>query len=205
MRKSLTIGALVLSGLLAHSAARADITLFFDPTPSNVGIGDVFSVDIKSTLQPSGPGIVDDIVSAFDFNIDFDSAILAAQSVAFGNSLDGGFGFSLQFSDLSVLGTAQVQEVSFLSDATLAASQQPGPITLVTLEFEALSAGSSALDIMFNGIQDVKGRSNTILTVLTPDGTVNVAPAVPVPATVALLLLGLSGIWGASKRRLSLG
>ncbi|MCG6971385.1 MAG: cohesin domain-containing protein [Gammaproteobacteria bacterium] len=185
------------------------ISIDFNPTNSSVFVGDAFDVDVVvSGLETGG---IDEIVSAYDLFIGYDSAIVAATAVSFGAYLDDVLfpGFTLQAEDLQTAGQINIAETSLLTDEDLLALQQPDSFTLATLSFTALSAGIS--DLLFDlhpllGINnDVKGRNGALIPVAMGTGTISVASkpiSVPEPGTLALLLAGLL-IFSVSSRSIS--
>ncbi len=191
---------LLISCLFKVSSASA-IMIDFLPTSSSVEVGAAFEVDVViSDLAAAG-----EIVSAYDLNVSYDATNLLATGVTFGSYLDDPFfpGFTLQDSVLTTAGLVNFSELSFLSDAELAA-QQPDSFTLATLSFEALSVGSSSLLFVpdpFFGI-DIKGNLFSVLPVTT--GTVSVmvnAPAVAIPEPSSLALFALSFLFIGMSRR----
>lgn len=186
---------LLISCLLKVSLASA-IMIDFMPTHSSVEVGTAFEVDVViSDLFAAG-----EIVSAYDLTVLYDASNILATDVTFGSYLDDLLfpGFTLQDSLLTTAGQVNFAELSFLSDAELAA-QQPDSFTLATLSFEALSHGSSLLlfesDPLF-GI-DIKGNLFNVLPVTAGIGSVTVA--IPEPSSLSLFALAFLFI-GMSRR-----
>lgn len=131
------IAVLTFGGLFINNAVA--ITLDFQVSAASVDIGDTFTVSaviggLGSFTAPS--------LGAFDFNIDYDSALVAltATPPVFTNLLgDEGLGESFTGSSVS-LGSINLFALSFLADLDLNALQ-PSTFTLATLSFSALSAG----------------------------------------------------------------
>ncbi len=99
------------------------------------------TVDILVTgLDATG---VQEIISAFDFDVRYDPAILELAGATFGTELSSGTSSSLQDS-ASTPGVVDLAEVSLLSDVALE-SVQPGSFRLATLSFNAIKTGSSPL------------------------------------------------------------
>src|SRR5262245_42990410 len=98
MIKNFVIGIAVL-GLT--SKASAAVTLSLEPTPQSIGVGDPASVDLVVTgLSDFSPPSL----GAFDIDLTYNSAVVSADSVAFGNFLDLGTFGSVRFSDLTTAG-----------------------------------------------------------------------------------------------------
>jgi hypothetical protein len=182
------------------------ISIDFNPVDTSVFEGDSFDVDVVvSGLEQSG---LDEIVSAYDLFIGYDSSILSATAVSFGAYLDDVLfpGFTLQGEDLNTAGQISISESSLITDDDFLAVQQPDAFTLATLSFEALGAGIS--DLVFDlhpllGINnDVKGRKADLIPVTMGTGAVSVASkpiSVPEPDSLMLMLAGFL-ILGFSSR-----
>jgi hypothetical protein len=182
------------------------ISIDFNPVDTSVFEGDSFDVDVVvSGLEQSG---LDEIVSAYDLFIGYDSSILSATAVSFGAYLDDVLfpGFTLQGEDLNTAGQIGISESSLITDDDFLAVQQPDAFTLATLSFEALGAGIS--DLVFDlhpllGINnDVKGRKADLIPVTMGTGAVSVASkpiSVPEPDSLMLMLAGFL-ILGFSSR-----
>jgi hypothetical protein len=142
-----------------------------DPPSQTVEVGQPVTVDLLITgLDATG---VQDIVSAFDLDVRYDPAILELTGVTFGPGLSTGTVASLQ-DYASTPGVIDLAEVSFLTDAELAATQ-PGSFILATLAFTARAKGTSALTFVFDHVNDVKGVEAQMLMVEARNGSVTAA------------------------------
>lgn len=178
----------ILTALLLTAAAfapwrQADAAIIsFDPVPSGGNL--VVNVVVSD--------LAGDIVSAYDLDVAYNTAVLSFTSVAFGSAL-GGPADSLQASGAAG-GIVDAAELSLLSDADLATLQGGGPVGLVTITFALLGEGDYGLAFIWDQFNDVKGRDNRIII---PGGQV------PEPTTLALFGLGLLGAGLARRRRMA--
>ncbi|SEM80876.1 VPLPA-CTERM protein sorting domain-containing protein [Syntrophus gentianae] len=196
MKKTLLIlFILTLMGFFSSASALA-LIIGFSPSSQTINQGGTALVDITATFESTS-----EIVSAYDFDVSYDSSILTATSVIFGTMLGNETLFEAS-TDFNLLpGVIDLAEVSFLADADLASLQGAGPITLATLSFSGDNFGMSSL--MFinygSGGNDVKGASNIQYGSPTLNGgSITVAP-VPIPAACWLLGSGLMGLVGLRR------
>jgi hypothetical protein len=188
MRKILiSIVMAVLIGSVQIAAA-TPITIGFSPSTSiSSSIGGTYSVDVIISYLPAGG-----IVSAFDLSILYNSTLLNATSVNFNSLLGESFAFEvLQSAILTSPGVINFAAVSLLSDSALQALQSSanGTITLATLNFSGLAAGSSTLAFDWYKGKDVKGLNNQVI-----------AGYVPEPGTFLLFGSGLLSLLGFRRR-----
>jgi Cohesin domain len=186
MKSSLLLCLLLFAGT---TSAFSD-TIFISPASQDVYAGQTFAVDVNV-------GNIPDLYD-YQFNLSFDPAVLAAQSITEGalfantnnsyflpGSIDNGAG-SITFTADTLLGP--VPGVT-------------GPGTLAVIDFTAIGNGISSLDFSGLILQD---SSLNNLTVTPVSGEVNVAPASE-PAPLCLLACGLGlmicSVWRRSKLR----
>ncbi len=190
----LLVGLFQLMGIQSAHA----ISLDFVPANQTVVVGNSVTVDVVI----SGLVAANEIVSAFDLDVTYDSTILTATNVIFGSSL-GIFDFFEVFEsfELSTSGVVDFAALSALDDTDL--SVQGDSVTLATLSFDALSDGMSSLNFVLDPpndpapVKDVKGRNAEILLLTVGEGSVDatVAP-IPEPSTIFLFGSGLVGLVG---------
>ena len=192
MKYRLFLGLLTSLVVLVWAISSHAILLDFVPANQTVVVGNPLTVDVVI----SGLDAANEIVSAFDLDVTYDSSILSATNVTFGLDLGDPSIFEA-LTDFTLLspGVVDFAELSLLSDTDLA-SLQGDSVTLATLAFDAVEIGQSTLN--FGGappINDVKGRNNEILPLTVGTGNVAVAP-IPEPSTMFLFGSGLAGLVG---------
>ena len=190
LKKLFSYGLFFLIYITTSQYASA-ITINIVPDSQTVQVGDAFNLDVVV----SGLSSANEIVSAYDLDISYDTSILNATAVSFGSYLDSPLYPSIQDSVLP--GTVNIAELSFLFDDELAL-QQTDSFTLATLSFDALMAGVSAIAFVADPVYgiDVKGRNAQILPLGVNNATVTVNSIinVPEPNTLALMLIALVGL-----------
>lgn len=180
--------------LLAHSAAANIIE--FRPQTVDVNLGETVAVDVFAS------NLDGEIISAYDLDITYDSLVLAATGVTFAGGLGDPLFFEVFESfDLSMPGLIDLAQLSLLPDALLFGMQGGDELLLATIVFDTLSVGVSALDFIFDAVNDVKTFDAAVLPVTGMAGEIIVqAPPVTVAEPPAWLLL-LAGPWYFLVRR----
>ncbi len=140
-----------------------------EPTPQTASVGDMptFDINISDLGNFSAPSI-----SAYDFDVAFDSSVLAFNSVTPGP------------------GTVNVFEISFDFPSDLD-TLQPGAFTLFSVNFDAIGVGTSSIDVAVNSLGDSIGNP-VIFDATSGSIAVSSVASVPEPSTVSLLLAGLA-------------
>jgi hypothetical protein len=148
-------------------------TLALNPSVSEVEVGDIFSVVVEVQAGTNE-------VNGAEVHLDFDPTLLAVTDLIPGTTLPVPVGANpLTFDN----NTGTVGYSAGLFGTTVA-----GTFDLLTIEFEALSAGSSPLDFVEEFPRDSKivGSNIDISVPENPDGTVTIEPREGEPATLAL-------------------
>jgi hypothetical protein len=170
--------ALVVGGA---GAVHASPILSVDTDPSTAGIQSTsdlsavtsFSIDIViSDVDPTAP------LNGFEFDLDFDSALLTAVSV-----IDGGFLLDPVFVVQNNLGVTSVE----FAEVTLLPTGASGSGILATIAFDVIGDGTSVLDL--NDVLLSAPFGVPIATAGIFDGTVSVGGN-PIPEPSAALLFG---------------
>src|SRR5215510_3900761 len=134
MKKNLWKGIIAATFVLLASRPATAITISFQPTATTLAIGASTAVDVIATRG------VGEIVSAFDFDLQYDPSIIRATGVSFGNFLGDLSNFeAITDSKLATAGLADFAEVSLLTDLSLANLQSATQFRLATISFDALA------------------------------------------------------------------
>ncbi len=187
-----------LFALFTMGQGRA-VVLSFNPTTSNVQLGDIFSVDIR--ISGLGDGEAPSL-GTFDLDVSFDAAVINVTSlpagVVFGDQLDqSGLGSITGASFIA--GGINLFEISFDSVEDLN-NLQAADFTIATLQFEALSEGTGALEFSNSVLGDELG--DVILPTELGTGIVNIGVVkVPEPTILALMGLGLASLGFVRHRK----
>lgn len=189
MKKPLILALLALGVGLAGQAQALPTLQFNAAGPYTVTTGDTLSISLEVT------GLGSEIVAAFDLDVLFDNSILSTDMVNIDSvTLMGGLSDTIFDVDVSVPGALNVWALSLLSDADIAALQDPmgGTFSLFTIDFTAIADGTTSLSLgpMSAAMgKDVKGYDNI--------------PIIPsqVPEPGSLALLAIAGLAAAGMRR----
>lgn len=184
--------ALFLVALPSHA-----ITLSIEPASQEVTAGATVSAYL--VISGLGDGSAPSL-GAFDVDVGFNPAILDLINVVFGNQLNTtpDLGFYIPGT-----GTVNLSEVSLASVTELDESQAAS-FTLATLTFDSLAAGTSSLDITDNVLGDANGEELLVDDISNGSITVKSStqpPAIPEPAILPLLGIGMLGMVALTLRR----
>lgn len=195
---------LLISAMFAASALQivnAMPILSLTPSSQTVNVGDSFSVSaILSGLEQGG---LDEILSAFDVEVGFDSSVV--QLTTWGYSTLPFYITGPGFDDQMFSGNAIQWTITSFDDSSALQAAQGDSVTLGVLSFTALSTGASNLafsHVDLTGLDLFAPLSATVenarVSVVSQNGTV------PEPATMLLMGLGALGMAGAKRRKASL-
>ena len=149
------IVGMALWGMQSASA----VTIGFDPaTPSAVTMGSSYDVDIVVS------DLGGEVVSAFDLDMTYDSALLNPTGYAFGGML-GTWDFDWTVSEtvnnddffinpFAAAGIVDLFESSYLGDDELAALQGGADVVLATVTFKALADGDVQLGFIWDDLNE---------------------------------------------------
>ena len=196
MKKIVFLAAMLF---FTTSLVQAAIELSIEPTTQEVTDGS----EVEVGILISGLGeFVPPSLGAYSIEVGYDSTLLSANHVIFGdpvlgNQLDLGFG-SFVFSDVSNPGVVFLEEISFVGP--LLDDIQHGRFTLATLSFDAVAAGTSPIDLDFVALRDSVGLPLDAVP-LGGEVIIKSSTPVPVPAAVWLFGSGLLALIGLSREK----
>ena len=192
---------LLAAALAVTPAQAAGITLTVNPMQPSAGVGETTQVDftISGLGAMSAPSL-----SAFDFDLKFDPALVSVSHTLFGSS-------SAPFDQLNISGAGSIAqanqpspgdlhliEVSLDSPSVLDSRQQ-GAFTLAEVSLRGLQPGTTALSFSVNTLGDSQGNPLSASSVIGASLAVTPGTATPEPGSFALLCFGgsllLSLIW----------
>lgn len=175
----------------ANGTALATPVLSVTPASQTVASASTTRID----LSISGLGnFLSSSLSTFDIFLSYDPAILSLNNTSIGDPALGDqldvFGFgTINGVDTTTPGSVELYDISFDFPSDLN-DFQPGAFTLASLSFNALSAGTSALDITLAILGDEYGDALSA-DIVNGSITVQSATSVPEPPTSLLLAAGL--------------
>ncbi len=178
INKSLCVLAVITSLLISSGSAWAD-TVAFSPDTSNVGVGEIFNVDIVGDFTELAGGVID---------LGFDSAAVQINSV----TIDPYFDFLPDGGGPSTGDTWQ--GIGF---DVLANDPATGIFTIATINITALVPGTSNLTIL--GTSEFFSATAQLFPTVN-SGTI---ATVPIPAAAWLFGSGLIGLIGIARRKKS--
>jgi hypothetical protein len=182
-KTAIMASAMVFVAMMSSGSRATSLTL--TPDAATIGSGDPVNVVVKlEGLDPSAD------VSAFDFNVNFNSDVLAFDSYALTNQLgviDNNNVFN--FSELISPGCLNLSELSYLTDLPA----QDEPLTLATLTFTGKYSGIS--DLSFALLEDMPAAGNSILDYWgNPISVTTLAASITNVSEPSTILLSLSGL-----------
>ena len=159
-------------------------TIGFDPISSNVSLGSGFSVNVVGSIFPQTQG--------GGFNLYFNSSIVNVTSVSINANV---WNF--------VNGTGTINNTGgSLTSVFMSAfpGVGPGSINVATINLLAVGSGSTSLTLTEYDKNPWASDGNRINPIFNA-GSVNVAAAIPEPASIVLMGTGLAGILRLARRK----
>jgi len=188
MKKRIFLSSMLMLGMLLFGMRTAS-AIALEISPSSFDTAGFPSVDV--TVSVTGLTAANEIVSAYDFDILYDDALLSVASVAFA-SLDGWPSWGLAFDD--TFGILNVSDLSLDDDMTLDAYQGDS-VDLFTITFDVFAEGG------FTDIVAAFDASIPTCVVGKNAECLNLEASVPEPSIIVLLGLGLAGMGFARRRK----
>jgi hypothetical protein len=204
MKKLLSLSALALAAMVASAPASAAIVVSFTPASSHINVGETVAITMSIS------GLDDEILSAFDINMLFDSAVVrndwVTHNVATQWGPDSVFG-------LSVFGVGDTDVFDYtLDDDDTVAAMQANSFAVLTFGFTGLASGVTT--IRLGDDLDFAAQLSSVVGLSCLTSTVGTACLVrrhgqlrwrwynvPEPAGYGLAGLALLGAGFASRRR----
>lgn len=193
MKIQYIVNILIVMLLTIGTASAANVNFVLDPTNVDINADPLpsdFTVDLK--IDPLG-----DSVKGFQFEITFDSSVIAIDSVTEGNFLKQG-GAASTFCVPTVIDNT-AGKISNLACTILSGPNAAAPGTAATinghLKSGAVMGTEYPLQLTVAKVSDPQGVA---LAVTTDNGVVIPVPEVP---TLALLSLGLIGLFAIRNKR----
>ena len=143
--------AALVSSLLASAPVGA-VTIGFAPGSTEAGLGEAVSVDVVVS------DLGGEIVSAYDLDIVFDDGALRFDGATQTNALGDPSLFQAFLDATSGPGLVDLAGVSLLSDAALLGLQGGDTVTLATLVFTRVGAGTATVGFVFERGQRPEGQ-----------------------------------------------
>jgi MYXO-CTERM domain-containing protein len=202
MKKLLSLSALALAAMVASAPASAAIVVSFTPASSHINVGDTVAITMSIS------GLDDEILSAFDINMLFDSAVVRNHSVT--HDVASQWGPDSVFGP-SVFGVGDTDVFDYtLDDDDTVAASQANSFAVLTFGFTGLANGVTTIrlgdDLDFE--RAFVGRRFELLDVEVGTACLAVGTGscggggnVPEPAGYGLAGLALLGAGWASRRR----
>lgn len=187
----------LLSVLLTLSAPTNAAVISLSPTSAVESVGSQFVIDVNVSGLATGQA-----VSAFDLDIVFNPLFVAATQVNFGTAL-GVVDVDQFTSSIIDLGRIDFAAVSLASGASLLALQG-GPFTLAQIVFDAIGAGSTAIELdpfTAPGILLGDADGNVIDVSLVNNASVRVADTIPEPGSLMLVMVAFPALLLVRVRR----